>query len=358
MPQSRLVRSGSVKDIYSLPEDTTKAVFVFSNRFSVLDYGVMPDELPGHGDARCITAAYIFEQLEAQGIHTHYVGVLDHHGDIVHTNGLEKPTNRMVVHNFGVLMPREITREGAFVGYDYADYAGHPENVMVPLELIWRNALPKGSSVFKRLKEGSLTREQLGLTEMPKPGARLDSPLYDVSTKYEKRGGDKYLTWEQAREIACLREAELTSVRGLLGVVGKAVTEIFLERGISVEDGKIEMAYGKMAANGQRRLIIADAVTLDEIRATYKGGEISKEVQRELYREEHPDWVKAIQEAKAARVPNIRAAVPTAPLLSDKTKSVLETIDWFVVNALLGRELYPSVEIEAKMNELETKRKH
>ena len=43
-------------------------------------------------------------------------------------------------------------------------------NYLVPLEVIFRNSLPEGSSVFKRLAKGETTLEQLGLEKIPEPG--------------------------------------------------------------------------------------------------------------------------------------------------------------------------------------------
>jgi len=57
---------GSVKDIVSIAEPTEKKSGLgkskFSKRYSVFDWGEMPDHIPYADASRCMTAAYFFEQ--------------------------------------------------------------------------------------------------------------------------------------------------------------------------------------------------------------------------------------------------------------------------------------------------------
>ena len=96
--------------------------------------------------------------------------------------------------------------------YDYRVYTPNLRNFLIPLEIIYRNGLPEGSSVFKRLEEGVITIETLGLDHYPRPGERLSKPIFDVSTKLEE--ADRYLTWDEAREIAGLTAEEVEDIRG------------------------------------------------------------------------------------------------------------------------------------------------
>ena len=87
---STLVASGSVKDIYRWPGEATAVErstsgsaepplsllqFRFSDRFSVFDWGSMPQTIPGKGEALAWIAASLFERLEREGIRTHYRGI-------------------------------------------------------------------------------------------------------------------------------------------------------------------------------------------------------------------------------------------------------------------------------------------
>ena len=54
--------------------------FRFSDRYSVFDWGEMPDHIDGKGAALCLMGAYCFEQLEQKGVKTHYRGLVDASG--------------------------------------------------------------------------------------------------------------------------------------------------------------------------------------------------------------------------------------------------------------------------------------
>ncbi|GAI02522.1 unnamed protein product [marine sediment metagenome] len=54
---------------------------------------------------------------------------------------------------------------------------------MVPMEIMYRNSLPEGSSIFRRLKNGQISYEDLGLDHYPNLGEKLEKPFFDVSPK-------------------------------------------------------------------------------------------------------------------------------------------------------------------------------
>ena len=72
---------GSVKDLQIIrpPTQTEMGIgrFLFSDRYSVFDWGEMPDHIGGKGAALCLMGAYCFEQLEKKGVKTHYRGLVD-----------------------------------------------------------------------------------------------------------------------------------------------------------------------------------------------------------------------------------------------------------------------------------------
>lgn len=71
---------GSVKDLIVLehPEKpkSGKGRFVFSNRYSVFDWGEMPNHIEHKGRALCMLGAYFFEKLERMNVKAHYLGVV------------------------------------------------------------------------------------------------------------------------------------------------------------------------------------------------------------------------------------------------------------------------------------------
>jgi phosphoribosylaminoimidazole-succinocarboxamide synthase len=284
---------GSVKDLEVIKKPTKDTLglgrFHFSDRYSVFDWGEMPDQIDNKGAALCIMGAYCFEKLQERGIRTHYRGLIDKEGKAVNVEELQQPTNIMEIDLVNVLRPKAIMKEGK-LHYDYGMYTSDLSNFLIPLEIIYRNGLPEGSSVFKRLEEGVITIESLGLDRYPQPGKRLSKPIFDVSTKLEE--SDRYLTWEEAREIADLTVEEVEDIKTVLLKINNMITQIALKADLENEDGKIEVAF-----DPQRRLIVVDVVgTLDECRFTYNGLHVSKEIARQFYRK--TDWYIEVEEAK------------------------------------------------------------
>jgi phosphoribosylaminoimidazole-succinocarboxamide synthase len=282
-----------VKDLKIFKEPTKDEMgvgwFLFSDRYSVFDWGEMPDAISGKGQALCLIGAYCFEMLEEAGIRTHYRGLVDDRGKVVRFKELHSPVSVMEVNLVNVFRPKSQTNQGQ-VEYDYSIYTSKLKNCLIPLELMYRNGLPEGSSVFKRLEQGAVSLEDLGLDHYPKPGERLNKPIFDVSTKLEET--DRYLTWEEAQRISGLTTFELLSLKHILGRVDQIVTEMACHAKLENEDGKIELAF-----NDQRKLVVADVVgTLDECRFTYEGVHVSKEVARQFYRK--TQWFKDVEKAK------------------------------------------------------------
>lgn len=67
---------GSVKDLTILKKPRGKKEgigrFVFSDRYSVFDWGGMPDLIENKGAALCLMGAYCMEKIEEQGVATHF----------------------------------------------------------------------------------------------------------------------------------------------------------------------------------------------------------------------------------------------------------------------------------------------
>ncbi len=313
---------GSVKDLEVIKKPTRDKMgvgrFHFSDRYSVFDWGEMPDLIDGKGAALCMMGAYCFERLEEKDIRTHYRGLIDKNGKVVHFDELEQPSNVMEINLVNVYRPKPVTREGKLC-YDYSFYTPSLRNFLIPLEIIYRNGLPEGSSVFKRLEQGRVTVKELGLDHHPKAGERLKKPIFDVSTKLEE--GDRYVTWEEAKGLAGLTYGEVVEIQNLLLKVDKTITEIAAKAGLVNEDGKIELAF-----DPQRRLMVVDVVgTLDECRFTFDGLHVSKEIARQYYRK--TEWYRDVEEAKKKAekegVEDWKKLVKTKPPKLDPT---LETI--------------------------------
>jgi len=284
---------GSVKDIEIVKKPAADAMgigrFIFSDRYSVFDWGEMPDLIEGKGAALCLMGAYCFEKLETANIRTHYRGLVDRSGRTRRFNELTEPSNTMEVNLVNVYRPEAHTQKGK-LQYDYAAYAPNLRNYLIPLEMIYRNSLLQGSSVFKRLEQKEIAPQDLGMDHYPKPSENLSRPIFEASTKLEEK--DRYITWTEAKKIAGLTDDEVGQVKALLRKIDESITRITTKAGLKNEDGKIELAF-----DPDRKLMAVDVVgTLDECRFTYGGLHVSKEIARDFYRK--TEWYSDVEEAK------------------------------------------------------------
>jgi len=303
---------GSVKDLEVIKKSTKDQMglgrFEFSDRYSVFDWGEMPDYINAKGAALCLMGAYCFEQLLTWGVKTHYRGLVDADGKVVKFSELNEPSNIMEVGLVNVYNPKTGVENGKIV-HDYSMYTPDLKNCLIPLEIIYRNGLPEGSSIFKRLEQKKISLEDLGLNHYPKPGEQLAKPIFDVSTKLEET--DRYVTWAEAQKIAGLTGKELAEVKALLLEADETVTELASRAGLKNEDGKIELAFDE-----ERKLMIVDVVgTLDECRFTYGGVHVSKEIARQFYKKTswYADLERAKKEAEAKGIQDWKSLCKSQP---------------------------------------------
>ena len=259
---------GSVKNLTVMKEATAKemgvGVFEFTDDYSVFDYGKMPDTIPCKGEALCRMAAYNFVELEKKGVKSHFRKLVA--GD------------KMEVNLVRVLYPQK------------GELNAGETNYLVPLEVIFRNSLPEGSSVFKRFESGQLKPTDLGLKKVPKPGENLKNPILDVSTKLEPT--DRYMDWHEAQALARLSAGQLKELKGKTLSINDFITKRAGRIGLEHADGKVEFGI-----DAKGKLILVDVCgTLDENRLLYKGFHISKQVLRDYYKT--TSWYKELEEAK------------------------------------------------------------
>ena len=365
---------GSVKDLAVDVAPTEKemgsGLFVFSDRYSVFDWGEMPDHVPYAGASRCMTSAYFFENLLAGGVMSHYEGLTDDSGR-TYTTFSEKaaPSTRMKIDLVRVVKPEPIVKGTGVIGYNYSFFRQARNNgegsFVIPLEVIYRNTLPKGSSVFRRLKEGTLSLKTMGLTEMPREGETLPHMVTDVSTKFERHdrypkenGGESAYTFFNG--MGGLTDVETEQMAHMLGKVNKVITEGLSKAGLYNDDGKIELAFMP-----DRELMVVDALgTLDECRFTYgeERIELCKEIPRQYYRRTQPEWVAEIDRAKKSGEESWRSLVRSGPRpLPSQLLEILSHAYGSFGNAILERQMFdvpslPEVAAEyQKFKDLEMK---
>lgn len=342
-----MVKLGSVKDLHIIKEPNDKAhgigIFFFSDRYSVFDWGEMPDQIPDKGSSLCLLTSYFFELMEERGIKSHYIAMVDENGNEIRFKDLKEPAKKLKVKLYRVIEP---DYDGT--KYDYSKFKTLRSNYLIPLEVIYRFSLPEGSSVFKRLEKGEISLDELGLKEKPAPGTVLEKPFIDFSTKLEHF--DRYLSRSEAKEISGLSDEQFESLINLCIKAAQIIRETYGKYGINNEDGKFEFAVDE---NGE--IVIVDAVgTPDECRFSKDGLTLSKEFARIFYR--GTEWQKEIEEAKQTYGKDWRNFVKTRPeKLPPEKLELLSNIYKSLTNTITGRVFFPDApKLEDVLNQIKT----
>lgn len=244
----KLLYRGSVKDIYEI--DESNLLFRFSDRYSIFDWGQMPDLIPGKGEALAQMGIFLLQFLKSKGIETHFL-----------KEGKEK--NEFIVNK--VVVPRG--NEGI--------YRDRPKNTLIPLEVIYRFGVPKGSSLLKRYQTKEAWLEA-GFDRSYQEGEMFSDIKIDFTTKLERL--DRPLSFADARALCGANENEWSGLVFSVQRIASILKERFFSRGIELWDGKLEFAYGT-----DRQIVLVDSIGLDEMRVSYEGQALSKELLRQFY---------------------------------------------------------------------------
>ena len=316
------------------PERLGRGSFVFTDDYSVFDWGKMPDPIPNKGASLCAMGAHNFELLESEDVPTHYRGVVSG-GDVRELGRVGSPPREMAI---DLTRIPDLPHEGR--KYDYEAFHGAAgENYLVPLEIVFRNRVPVGSSLRSRTAPDAVG---LDYDSWPEEAVDLPEPVVEFSTKFEE--SDRYLSREEADEIA--GRADLSRLEELARTVNRVVTDRAAEAGFTHEDGKIECLYFR----GEAR--VADVVgTFDENRFAYDGQQVSKEVIRQYHKRTQPEWVEAVEaakvRAKAEDVADWRSLCEVDPEpLSTHVIDAMRDLYAAGANAYVGMGLFDAPDLE------------
>jgi phosphoribosylaminoimidazole-succinocarboxamide synthase len=332
----------SVKDFRvdepATPDALGRGAFVFTDDYSVFDWGKMPDPIPEKGASLCTMGACNFERLEDAGIPTHYRGVV-HGGENVSLDRVLEagaPPEEMAIDLTQV--PDLPFDDGT---YDYAAYHGAAgENYLVPLEVVFRNRVGTGSSLRERTSPAD---HGLDLDSWPADPVELDEPIVEFSTKYEEQ--DRYLDRGEADRIA--GAADVDALADLAREVNRLVTDRAEAAGLVHQDGKIECLYSR----GELR--VADVVgTFDENRFSSDGQQVSKEVLRQYHKRAQPAWVEAVgaakERARERGVADWKSLCDREPApLDDDVLAVARDLYCAGTNAYTDRAVFPAPSLSA-----------
>ncbi len=310
------VHQGSVKSIRKGLDDGS-LIFEYSDKYSIYDWGEMPDKLAGKGTALAVMADLFFrflgnginwidwqlpdfvnihiqeklyrsktyEILKSKGLHHHSQGLVDKL-----LNPLSPGASSRFLKVKKVAVVRPIEKNG---DWDYEPFSRKPTNTLVPLEVIFRMGVPTGSSLVDRLKNDSRYLEELGFKSAPHIGDKFDRPIIEFSTKLEPI--DRYLSYEEAQKIAGLTENEFNELINLTQLLSLRLYSMTQTLGLELWDGKFEFAFDDNNRN-DRGFILIDSIGLDELRILQGNGHLSKEILRQFYND--TDWYREIGQAK------------------------------------------------------------
>ncbi len=334
---------GSVKDLTIIKEAKGNSAgigrFIFSDRYSVFDWGEMPNHISNKGKALCIIGAYFFEKLEKMGIKTHYRGIVEDN-KLKRLMETKKPANIMEVKLLRVIEPQ--IKDNT---YDYSIYQNEKSNFLIPLEIIYRNYLPEGSSIFKRLKKGDITLEDLGFDKVPSPDEKLKKTILDVSTKLEST--DRYIKWEEAQNILNLSDKMIEKIKKITLLVNDLITRETEKLSLINEDGKLEFGLDE-----NRNLILVDVLgTPDECRFKFNNIPVSKEVARIFYRK--TDWFKEVEEAKKKDSVGWKKIVKSSPPpLPQRLNELISMLYQAFCNEITERKWFETPSLKEILNEI------
>ncbi len=256
------------------PDRPGIGVFEFTDDYSVFHQGKMPDRIPGKGEAICRMAVFNFRLFEQAGIPTHFRRFL--------------PPNRIEFDLVRVQNP------------DVAPIRPGQRNYLVPLQVIFRNWLPPGNSLRRRVAAGQLALADVGLDRLPADGEPLAEPIVEFTTKLAEI--DLFRTPAEARRLAGLDDAQFAELRATALRVDEVITGHAARVGLAHADGKAEFAI-----SAQGRVVLVDnAGTPDENRLLLDGFPVGKQVMRDYYLAR--DLERQVQRLAADGVP--RSAWP------------------------------------------------
>lgn len=258
---AELLHRGSVKDIYRL--SPSELAFQFSNRYSIFDWGEMPDAIPGKGHSLALMGCKFMSHLSALGFQTHYL------------NSGTGP-GLMVVKSVDV--PRD----------DISVYQKKPTNILIPLEVIFRFGAPKGSSLLRRFKSAA-DWLAAGFDRTYQEGEMFHEVKIDFTTKLERL--DRVLTDVEAKQISGMSDEEWFDLRLETLKIATEIKNVFAKFGAVLWDGKFEFAFDE-----NRKIMLVDSIGLDEMRLTLEGWPLSKELLRQHYL--GTSWFMALTRAK------------------------------------------------------------
>lgn len=284
MPDS-CIYHGSVKDIFLSGE---QYLFRFSDRYSIFDWGEMPDLILGKGSSLVQMTRSLYQIAAEQGFKHHLI------------------TEKKGFANELWVKPCDLSLcqfDETLKKFSYHLSDKKHKARALPLEVVFRFAIEASSSFVKRAQDKQYLLS-LGLTDQqaqqvidqllqarPKFPIQLPRPVVECFTKLEPI--DRLLSYAEAAAISHLKSTQLQDLLAHHLQLAQIWQSWFLTQGLDLIDGKMEWA---ISYNSLTEWILIDSMGPDEMRLMYKGFHLSKELLRRFYRK--TDWYQSLEMAK------------------------------------------------------------
>lgn len=391
IPGLQLEYEGSVKNVFASPIEPNYLWFQFTDDYSVFDWGKMPDKIANKGKSLTLLGAHIFDELAKPEFwaelpqsphlkkfsgdylaqrwqHLSFsgdegltkIGLTSHFAGLTDLNRKTLPTSTAALSlyaNTDTLLkvlraqvnwpsPKILFGQNIYF-YDQDNFSPQAKR-LVPLEVVFRFGMGKGSSLSKRLAENPAYIQQLGFPAKPAADEWFDHPIIEFFSKLEPK--DRFLTWQEASMLSGLNAALFEDLIETAIDIALALHHLFAQKGLELWDGKLEFVLVPKRISGneqQAKLLLADSIGPDELRLIYRGQQLSKEFIRQFYRS--TSWVEALQRAQEIAVDEpgrdwkeicVNDLKQAPPYLSPQMKAVVDKLYGVIANHVIGTTIF------------------
>lgn len=360
MTTFRSVYEGSVKSLYRKDAEPDYLYFDYTNDYSVFDWGKMPNPITNKGRNLCLMGGMLFKELEQpaswqtlksfdfpqdknwlsdvfnnatyeqfcqRGIETHFDAFTTEDGKKLNLEQAVASSDEQVylkVHAADVApLQRHIFQNQLLYDYPRLNVGKQNQTTFLPLEIVFRFGVPEGSSLLSRLEKNPSLLKDYQLEKIPVAGEMLKKPIIEFFTKLEAE--DRKLSLQEALLISQLPFEAFERLYQTAELTALWIYKRFTESGMTLWDGKIEIAYH--ADKATQAFVLVDTIGLDELRVSYKNYELSKELIRRYYRKtEWHDIIKDCQQNEPKRFATEKDSLPNPPELPAYIQNAVEQI--------------------------------
>jgi phosphoribosylaminoimidazole-succinocarboxamide synthase len=383
--------TGSVKNVWKLASKPQHLWFEFTDDYSVFDWGKMPDQIANKGKALALIGTHFFNLFsypeywrtlpQSQHLKKFDTAFLDrvwHSQTFAGKNGLR--VAGLPSHFLELVGPdlvpikitpqtlRDIDRVPKLLMEVLAAEVHHPiqkvvadqtvyfypqannelgqsgiSRRLVPLEVIFRFGMTKGSSLISRLELDPGYAHTLGLSEKPVADQWFSRPVIEFSTKLEPK--DRMLTVQEAILMSSLTPDQFERLVDTTLLVALGLHHWFQEKDLELWDGKLEFVIESAL---DQSLLLADTIGPDELRIMHKGQQLSKEFIRQYYRT--TPWSESVKKAqdKAKSLPGadwkeicLQSKDNQPSRLPSNIKGLADNLYGVLANTITGKEFIP-----------------